>query len=78
MWPWRAAVMCPVPEGTQDVGGVGPLPPSFPDLSGGFGPFQDEVKELVRPAVLGQALAEVRQDAVVEAGGRPVPCPRRT
>lgn len=43
------------------------LPPALAEQADGPGLLQREVQQLVGPVLLGQALAEVREDAVVEA-----------
>ena len=59
-----------VPHGRQDVGGAGALGGALADQPGLLQPGQGQgqVKEPVRPPVLQQALAEVAQHAVMEAG----------
>lgn len=50
----------------QDVGAVGALAAPGLDQPGGHQAFQGQIEELVGTVVLGEAVAEVAQDAVVE------------
>ena len=52
----------------QDMGGVGPLCGAFTHEPGILEPNQREVQEQVGTVAHGEALAEVGQHAVVEAG----------
>lgn len=56
------------PGGGQDLGGVGPLPSALFDHSCVTYPVQGQGQELVGAVVLAQAVAEVREHAVVETG----------
>ncbi|MBB5939230.1 hypothetical protein [Streptomyces zagrosensis] len=52
----------------QDVGGVGALPAAPADQADGPDVLQRQAEKSVRPVFLSQALAEVGEHAVVEAG----------
>nr|WP_245589706.1 hypothetical protein [Amycolatopsis balhimycina] len=57
-----------VAHGGQDVGGVGALSGALADQSGLLQTGQGDIEEAVRPAVALEAVAEVAEHAVVEAG----------
>lgn len=52
----------------QDAGGVGALPAALPDQADVPDLLQRQAEQLVDPALLGKAFAEVVVNAVVEAG----------
>jgi hypothetical protein len=56
------------PGGGQDLGGIGPLPPTFLDHPRVTYPVQSQGQKLVGAVVLAQAVTEVREHAVVETG----------